>query len=59
MIEIALYQPDIAANAAAVMRMAARLGLKLAIIEPAGSTWSDSSLRRTGNFASGTVDMPQ
>ena len=48
MIEIALYQPDIAGNAAAVMRLAACFGLKVAIIEPAGFTWSDSSLRRTG-----------
>jgi tRNA (cytidine/uridine-2'-O-)-methyltransferase len=48
MIEIALYQPDIAANAATIMRMAACLGLKVRIIEPAGFTWSDSSLRRAG-----------
>lgn len=48
MIEIALYQPDIAGNAAAVMRLAACLGLRVAIIEPAGFTWSDSSLRRIG-----------
>lgn len=48
MIEIALYQPDIAGNAAAVMRLAACLGLKVSIIEPAGFTWSSASLRRTG-----------
>lgn len=48
MIEIALYQPDIAGNAAAVMRLAACLGVKVSIIEPAGFTWSSSSLRRTG-----------
>jgi len=48
MIEIALYQPDIAANAAAVMRLAACFGLKVRIIEPAGFAWSDSTLRRTG-----------
>jgi tRNA (cytidine/uridine-2'-O-)-methyltransferase len=48
MIETALYQPDIAANAAAVMRLAACFGLKVRIIEPAGFTWSDSTLRRTG-----------
>lgn len=48
MIEITLYQPDIAANAAAVMRLAACLGLRVSIIEPAGFTWSDSSLRRIG-----------
>jgi tRNA (cytidine/uridine-2'-O-)-methyltransferase len=48
MIEIALFQPDIAANAATIMRMAACLSLKVRIIEPAGFTWSDSSLRRAG-----------
>ena len=44
MIEIALYQPDIPPNAATIMRMAACLGLRVRIIEPAGFTWSDSSL---------------
>jgi tRNA (cytidine/uridine-2'-O-)-methyltransferase len=48
MIEIALYQPDIAANAATVMRLAACLGLPVAVIEPAGFTWSDASLKRAG-----------
>ncbi|QIG46455.1 tRNA (cytidine(34)-2'-O)-methyltransferase [Nordella sp. HKS 07] len=48
MIEIALYQPDIPPNAATIMRMAACLGLKVRIIEPAGFTWSDSSLKRAG-----------
>ena len=46
MIEIALYQPDIPPNAATIMRMAACFGLKVRIIEPAGFTWSDSSLKR-------------
>jgi tRNA (cytidine/uridine-2'-O-)-methyltransferase len=48
MIEIALYQPDIAANAATVMRLAACLGVTVAVIEPAGFTWSDASLKRAG-----------
>lgn len=48
MIEIALYQPDIAANTATVMRLAACLGLPVAVIEPAGFTWSDASLKRAG-----------
>jgi tRNA (cytidine/uridine-2'-O-)-methyltransferase len=48
MIEIALYQPDIAPNAATILRMAACLGLTVRIIEPAGFTWSDSSFRRAG-----------
>jgi tRNA (cytidine/uridine-2'-O-)-methyltransferase len=48
MIEIALYQPDIPPNAATIMRMTACFGLKVRIIEPAGFTWSDSSLKRAG-----------
>ena len=48
MIEIALYQPDIAANVATIMRMAACFGLKVRVIEPAGFTWSDSGLKRAG-----------
>jgi len=48
MIEIALFQPDIAPNAATVMRMCACFGLKVRVIEPAGFTWNDSMLRRAG-----------
>ena len=48
MLEIALYQPDIAANAASIMRMAACFGLRVRVIEPAGFTWTDSTLRRAG-----------
>jgi tRNA (cytidine/uridine-2'-O-)-methyltransferase len=48
MIEIALYQPDIAPNAATIIRMATCFGLKVTIIEPAGFAWTDSSFRRAG-----------
>jgi tRNA (cytidine/uridine-2'-O-)-methyltransferase len=48
MIEIALYQPDIAANTGTLARLCACLGLKLTIIEPAGFAWDDSRLRRAG-----------
>ena len=48
MIEIALYQPDIAANTGTMARLCACLGLKLTIIEPAGFVWDDSKLRRAG-----------
>ena len=48
MIEIALYQPDIAGNAGTIARMAACFGLPVTIIEPAGFVWSDSALRRAG-----------
>jgi tRNA (cytidine/uridine-2'-O-)-methyltransferase len=48
MIEIALYQPDIAPNAATIIRMCACFALKVTIIEPAGFAWTDSSFRRAG-----------
>lgn len=48
MIEIALFQPDIAPNTATILRMAACFGIKVRIIEPAGFVWSDSSFRRAG-----------
>jgi tRNA (cytidine/uridine-2'-O-)-methyltransferase len=48
MIEIALYQPDIAANTGTIARLCACMGMKLTIIEPAGFTWDDSKLRRAG-----------
>jgi tRNA (cytidine/uridine-2'-O-)-methyltransferase len=48
MIEIALYQPDIAPNAATIIRMCACLGLTVRIIEPAGFAWSDTTFKRAG-----------
>lgn len=48
MIEIALYQPDIAGNAGTIARLGACLGVPVTIIEPAGFAWSDSALRRAG-----------
>ena len=48
MIEIALYQPDIAPNAATILRMCACFGITCRIIEPAGFVASDSQFRRAG-----------
>lgn len=48
MIDFALYQPDIAPNAAAVIRLGTCLGMAVHIIEPAGFVWSDKGFRRTG-----------
>jgi tRNA (cytidine/uridine-2'-O-)-methyltransferase len=48
MLEIALFQPDIAANAGTIARLCACMGLKLTIIEPAGFAWDDAKLRRAG-----------
>jgi tRNA (cytidine/uridine-2'-O-)-methyltransferase len=45
---LALYQPDIAANTAAAIRLAACLGVPLLIIEPCGFVWDQRRLRRVG-----------
>src|SRR6202167_1305184 len=47
-IALALYEPDIAANAGAMMRTCACLGIDAAIIEPAGFPVSDRRFRRSG-----------
>ena len=47
-ITLALYEPDIAANAGAMMRTCACLGIDAAIIEPAGFPVSDRRFRRSG-----------
>jgi len=48
MIEIALYEPDIAPNTATILRLAACFDLTVRIIEPAGFAWSQASFRRAG-----------
>ena len=48
MIEIALYEPDIAPNTATILRLAACFGLTVRIIEPPGFAWSEASFRRAG-----------
>jgi tRNA (cytidine/uridine-2'-O-)-methyltransferase len=45
---IALFQPDIAANTAAVARLCACLDVPLEIIEPCGFVFDDRRLRRVG-----------
>jgi len=45
---LALYQPDIAQNAGAMMRTCACLGVDAAVIEPAGFRMTDSRFRRAG-----------
>jgi tRNA (cytidine/uridine-2'-O-)-methyltransferase len=43
---IALFQPDIAANVGAVIRLAACLNVPLTIIEPCGFVWDERRVRR-------------
>jgi tRNA (cytidine/uridine-2'-O-)-methyltransferase len=45
---IALYQPEIAGNVGAVLRLAACFGVPLDIIEPTEFVFSDARLRRAG-----------
>jgi tRNA (cytidine/uridine-2'-O-)-methyltransferase len=45
---LALYEPDIAANAGAMLRTCACFGADAAIVEPAGFVFSDAKFRRAG-----------
>jgi len=47
-LHIALFQPDIAGNTGAIMRLAACLGMTVDLIEPAGFDMSDRNLKRAG-----------
>ena len=43
---IALYQPEIAGNVGAVMRLGACMGAAVEVIEPLGFAWDDKRVRR-------------
>ena len=43
---IALYEPEIAGNVGAVMRLGACLGAAVDLIEPLGFAWDDKRVRR-------------
>jgi tRNA (cytidine/uridine-2'-O-)-methyltransferase len=44
---IALFQPDIAGNVGAILRLAACLGAGVDLIEPMGFAWNDKARRRS------------
>ncbi|QDK31567.1 tRNA (cytidine(34)-2'-O)-methyltransferase [Sphingomonas sp. IC081] len=44
---IALFEPEIAGNVGAVMRLGACLGATVDLIEPMGFEWDDKRVRRT------------
>ncbi len=44
---IALYEPEIAGNVGAVLRLGACLGAAVDLIEPLGFRWDDARVRRT------------
>lgn len=48
MIDLALYQPDIAPNVGSAMRLCACLSVPLHIIEPCGFIWDLQKMRRVG-----------
>ena len=48
MIDLALYQPDIAQNTGTLIRLAACLGTTLHVVGPAGFDLSDRALKRAG-----------
>ena len=45
---LALYQPDIPQNTAAIIRLGACLGVPIDVIEPCGFLFSDAGFRRVG-----------
>jgi tRNA (cytidine/uridine-2'-O-)-methyltransferase len=46
--QIALFEPDIPQNTGTILRLAACLGIRVHIIEPAGFPTSDRAFRRAG-----------
>jgi tRNA (cytidine/uridine-2'-O-)-methyltransferase len=45
---LALYEPDIPQNTAAILRLGACLGVAVDLIEPLGFLWEDRRLKRAG-----------
>lgn len=56
-LRVALYQPDIPQNTAAVLRVAACLGVAVDLIEPAGFVLDDRRLRRVAMDYLDHVDL--
>lgn len=48
MIEIALYQPDIAQNVGTIIRTAVALNMPVHVMEPMGFVWDEPKMRRAG-----------
>ena len=44
---IALYQPEIAGNVGAILRLGACFGVAVDLVEPLGFAWDDKRVRRT------------
>jgi len=48
MIDCALFEPDIAQNTGAIMRLGACFGVPIHIVHPAGFQLSDKNFKRAG-----------
>jgi tRNA (cytidine/uridine-2'-O-)-methyltransferase len=56
-VQLALFQPDIPQNTGTILRLAACLGIKAHIIEPAGFPTDDRAFRRAGMDYLERVDL--
>lgn len=56
-VRLALFQPDIAPNVGAIIRMAACMGVPMDVIEPCGFPFSMHSVRRTAMDYRDLVDL--
>lgn len=54
---IALFEPEIAGNVGAVLRLGACFGTPVDLIEPLGFTWDDKRVRRTAMDYIDHVDL--
>ena len=57
LMRLALFEPDIAQNTGALLRLAACLGVSVDLIEPCGFVLSDKRLRRSGMDYLDRVDL--
>lgn len=56
---LACYQPEIAGNMGAILRLAACFGTGVDVIAPCGFVWSDARMRRAGMDYVSHVDVVQ
>lgn len=54
---LALYQPDIAGNVGAILRLGACLGVGVDLIEPMGFPWGERAQRRAAMDYAGHVEI--
>ena len=56
---LACYQPEIAGNMGAILRLAACFGTGVDVVAPCGFVWSDARMRRAGMDYVSHVDVVQ